>query len=93
MIGGRVGILFQIDDKCGRGEVWLFVYDINRPAFMERDLVGLCMNGNWQVWVQYCGGEKVSIHMVRKGTTGFSNVCVFQCQPTALFHASGSAQG
>ena len=55
-----------------RGGVWQFVYD--RPAFLERDLVGLCVNGNWQSWVQYCGGETVSIHMVRKGMAGFSNV-------------------
>ena len=57
-----------------RGGVWQFVYDTNRLAFLERDQVGLCVNGNWQVWVQYCGGETVSIHMVRKGTAGFSNV-------------------
>ena len=24
-----------------------FVYDTDRPAFLERDLVGLCENGNW----------------------------------------------
>ena len=57
-----------------RGGVWQFVYDINRPAFLERDLVELGVNGNWQVWVQYCGGDAVSIQIVRKGTVGFSNV-------------------
>ena len=57
-----------------RGGVWQFVYDTNRPAFLERDLVGLGVNGNWQVWVQYCGGEAVFIHTVRKGMAGFSNV-------------------
>ena len=41
----------------------IFVYDTNRPAFLESDLVGLCVDGNWQVWVQYCG-ELVSIHVV-----------------------------
>ena len=50
------------------------MYDTNRPAFLERDLVGLCVNSNWQVWVRYCGGEVVSIHTVRKGTASFSNV-------------------
>ena len=57
-----------------RGGIWQFVYDTNRPAFLERGLVGLGVNGNWQVWVRYCGGEVVSIHMVREGTPGFSNV-------------------
>ena len=43
------------------------MYDTDRPAFLERDQVGLGVNGNWQVWVRYSGGEVVSIHMVRKG--------------------------
>ena len=74
MIRGQVGMLFQTGSKCGRGEVWQFVYDTNRPAFLERDLVGLGVNGNWQVWVQCCDSETVSIHTVRKGTAGFPNV-------------------
>ena len=49
------------------------MYDTNRPAFLERDLVGLSVDGNWQVWVQYYG-EPVPIHMVGKAATGFSNV-------------------
>ena len=57
-----------------RGGIRQFVYDTNRSAFLERRLVGLGVNGNWQVRVRYCGGEVVSIHMVRKGTVGFSNV-------------------
>ena len=36
------------------GGVRQFVYDTNRPAFLERDLVGLSVDSNWQVWVQYC---------------------------------------
>ena len=40
-------MLFLIGGECGRGEVLLFVYDTNRPAFLERDLVGLCVDGNW----------------------------------------------
>ena len=39
---------FQTGGKCGRSGVWQFVYDTNRPAFLERDLVGLCVNGNWE---------------------------------------------
>ena len=50
------------------------MYDTNRPAFLERDLVGLSVDSNWQVWVRYRGGELVSIHTVGKGETGFSNV-------------------
>ena len=45
--------------------MWSELYDTNRSAFLERDLV---------VWVRYSGGVAVSIHMVRKGTVGFSNV-------------------
>ena len=56
------------------GGVWLFVYDINRPAFLARDLVGLSVDSNWQVWVRYRGGEPVPILAVRKRATGFSNV-------------------
>ena len=50
------------------------MYDTNRPAFLKRDLVGLSVDGNWQVWVRYRGGEPVSIHMAGKGATGFSTV-------------------
>ena len=50
------------------------MYDTNRPAFLERDLMGLSVDGNWQVWVRYRGGEPVSIHTVGKGATGLSNV-------------------
>ena len=48
--------------------------DTDRPAFLERDLVGLSVDSNWQVWVRYHGGELVPIHAVRKGVMGFSNV-------------------
>ena len=29
------------------GGVRYFVYDISRPAFLERDLVGLSVDSNW----------------------------------------------
>ena len=29
------------------GGVRWFVYDTDRPAFLERDLVGLSVNSNW----------------------------------------------
>ena len=74
MIGGLV-MMFQTGGECGRGGVSQFVHDTNRPAsFLERDLVGLGVNGNWQVWIRCCVDEAVSIHMVRKGMVGFSNV-------------------
>ena len=47
MIGGQVGMQFQIGGRCGQGGIWKFVYDTDRPAFMERDLMGLCVDGNW----------------------------------------------
>ena len=65
---------FKLVANVARSGVWQFVYDTNKQAFLERNLVGLCVNGNWQVWVRYCGGEVVSIHTVRKGMVGFYNV-------------------
>ena len=50
------------------------MYDTNRPAFLERDLVGLSVDGNWQIWFRYHGDEPVPIHTVGKGAMGFSNV-------------------
>ena len=65
---------FKLAVNVVRGGAWQFVYDTNRPAFLERDQVGFSVNGNSYVWVRYCGGEVVSIHMVRKEMAGFSNV-------------------
>ena len=45
-------MLFQAGGECGLGWSLVVVYDTNRPAFLERDLVGLDVNGNWQVWVR-----------------------------------------
>ena len=50
------------------------MYDTNRSVFLERDLVGLSVDSNWEVRVQYRGGEPVPIHAVGKGATGFSNL-------------------
>ena len=63
---------FKLAVNVFRGGIWRFVYGSNRPAFLERDLMGLGVNGNWQVWVRYCSGEVVSIHTVRKGTAGLT---------------------
>ena len=60
--------------KLVSGGVWQFVYDTNNPVFLESDLVGCGMNGNWQVWVRYCGSGAVSVHMVRKGTPALTSV-------------------
>ena len=59
---------FKLAANVVIGGVWQFVYDTNRPAFLERDLVRLGVKGNWLVWVQYSGGEAMSIHTVQKGT-------------------------
>ena len=37
---------FKLAADVVRGEVCQFMYDANRPAFLEGDLVGLCVNGN-----------------------------------------------
>ena len=42
-------MLFQTGRECDLGGVWQFVYDTNRQAFLERELVGLGVNGNWQI--------------------------------------------
>ena len=65
---------FKLTANVVKSGVWQFVYDTDRPTFLERDLMGLGVNDNWQVWDRYSGDEAVFIHMVRKGTAGFSNV-------------------
>ena len=50
------------------------MYYADRPAILKWNLVGLGVDGNRQVWVHDCGGETVSIHAVREGVAGFSNV-------------------
>ena len=52
------------------------MFDTNRPAFLERNLVGLSVDSNWQVWVRYRGGEPVPIHAVGKGAMGFSTLAL-----------------
>ena len=37
---------FKLAANVVKVGVWQFVYDTNRPAFLERDLVGLGVNGN-----------------------------------------------
>ena len=63
---------FKLTANVVMGRIWQFVYDTNRPALLEMDLVGLGVNSNWQVWVRYCGGVAVSSHTFRKVTPGFS---------------------
>ena len=38
---------FKLTADVVWGGVWEFVYDTDRPAFLERDLVGLCVDCNW----------------------------------------------
>ena len=42
-------MLFQTGGECGQ-MLSLAVYEINRPALLEKDLVGLCVNGNGRSW-------------------------------------------
>ena len=74
VIGGWVGMLFQIGSECGQG--WSLAVCVwhDRPAFLERDLVGLYVNGIGQIWVQYYGSETLSIHTIGEGMAGSSNV-------------------
>ena len=51
VIGGQVGMQFQIGGRCGWGGVWQFVYDAYRPAILEVNLVRLGADGNWQLSV------------------------------------------
>ena len=38
---------FKLSADVVWGGVWWFVYDTDRPAFLERNLVGLGVDGNW----------------------------------------------
>ena len=50
-IGGLVDMQFEIGDGYDQGGVRYFAYDAKRPAVLKWDLVGLCMDGNWENWV------------------------------------------
>ena len=36
-------------NEYGRGGVRKFVYDVDRPAVLKGDLVGLCVDGKWEI--------------------------------------------
>ena len=57
-----------------KGRVRKLMYDINRSAILKRNLVGLCVDVNWQIWVQDWDSEMVSNYAVREGEVGFANV-------------------
>ena len=46
MIGRQVDMQFQIGGECGRGGIWQFVFDANRPVILKVNLVRLGMDGN-----------------------------------------------
>ena len=50
-----------------------FVYDMHRPSLLKGDLVGLCLDGNWEICVRGCSGEIMSIYAVIEGAAGISN--------------------
>ena len=41
----QVGMSFQIDDRHGRGGIREFVYNVDRPAFLKRELIGFGVDG------------------------------------------------
>ena len=52
-----------------------------RTTILKGVLVGLCVNGNWQIWVRYCGGEIVSIHQrlfFRGGKGGHASLTFYE---------------
>ena len=53
-----------------------------------QQILGQPIQCNWTFYLLYCSTAKLCIIKLISNT-----VCAFQCQPTALLHASGSAQG
>ena len=51
-----------------------FVYDTDRAAILNGNLVGLCVDGNWEIRVRDYGSEMMSIYAVRDGTAVSPNV-------------------
>lgn len=55
---------FKLVIDTAMGAVKKFVYDMDRPAILKGYLVGLCVDDNWEIWVQVCGHEMVSIFAI-----------------------------
>ena len=65
---------FKLQMDMVKGGVRKFVYDADRPAVLKEDLAGLCVDGNWEIWVGGCGSEVVSIYAIGGRAAGFFNV-------------------
>ena len=58
--------IFKLATDVVRGRVRMFLYDMDRLAILKNYLMGLCMDGHWQIWVRGCGSETVSIYVIRE---------------------------
>ena len=58
----------------GDGGIWEFVNNMDGPAFLERELVGLGVEGYLYVRVHNCVSGTVPIYIFREHLTYFSNV-------------------
>ena len=66
-----------------------FMYDANRSAILKRDLLGLCVDGNWYI----CGSETVTTSMDTDSLSQSRNQ-IYQLPPrhnptTSLFRIPG----
>ena len=57
--------------------IWEFMDNADGPAFLERELVGLGVDGYRQVRVRDCASGPVPIHTFREHLTCFPNVKSF----------------
>ena len=57
--------------KLATNMVRNLVCDAGRPVIVKVDLVGLCIDGNWEIWVRGCDSKIVSICAIREGAVGF----------------------
>ena len=52
----------------------MFIYSADRRAIPKGNLMELCVDGNWKIWIRDCGGVMVSIYVVREGSASVSNL-------------------
>ena len=71
-----------------RDGVRKFVYNADRPANLK-DVMGLCVDGNWEIWVRGCGGETVSIYAIGEEAVGFSIVKIITLSTLELVNWVG----
>ena len=59
-------LIFKLAVDMDRDVLRKFVYDVDRSTVLNGDLVGLCLDGNWEIWVRGCGSGTVCIFVVRE---------------------------